>query len=91
MSITIAASQEFRLYEGGTYHGSSANEINHAVTATGYGTDEQGHTYWLLKNLWGTWGENGFVKMIRDTRNPGGHCDITKFSSYPIICYEMGP
>ncbi|XP_060191935.1 zingipain-2-like [Lycium barbarum] len=86
VSIGIATSQEFQFYAGGTYHGSCANEINHAVTAIGYGTDEEGQKYWLLKNSWGTtWGENGYMKIIRDTGNPGGHCDIYKLSSYPII------
>lgn len=86
VSIGIATSKEFQFYAGGTYQGSCADHINHAVTAIGYGTDEQGQKYWLLKNSWGTtWGENGFMKIIRDTGNPGGHCDITKLSSYPII------
>ncbi|XP_060194735.1 zingipain-2-like [Lycium barbarum] len=86
VSIGIAISQEFQFYAGGTYHGSCANEINHAVTAIGYGTDEGGQKYWLLKNSWGTtWGENGYMKIIRGTGNPGGHCDIYKLSSYPII------
>ncbi|PHT30400.1 hypothetical protein CQW23_29994 [Capsicum baccatum] len=86
VSIGISTSQEFQFYRGGTYHGSCADRINHAVTVIGYGTDEQGQKYWLLKNSWGTnWGENGFMKIIRDTGNPGGHCDITKLSSYPII------
>ncbi|XP_059290863.1 zingipain-2-like [Lycium ferocissimum] len=87
VSIGIAAShsQEFQFYSGGTYHGSCANNINHAVTTIGYGTDEKGQKYWLLKNSWGTWGENGYMKIIRDTGNPGGHCDIYKMSSYPII------
>ncbi|XP_016437926.2 senescence-specific cysteine protease SAG39 [Nicotiana tabacum] len=83
VSIGISASQEFQFYQGGTYQGSCADRINHAVTAIGYGTDEQGQNYWLLKNSWGTsWGENGFMRIIRGT---GGHCDITKLSSYPVI------
>lgn len=83
VSIGISASQEFQFYQGGTYQGSCADRINHAVTAIGYGTDEQGQNYWLLKNSWGTsWGKNGFMRIIRGT---GGHCDITKLSSYPVI------
>nr|AHA62774.1 papain-like cysteine protease [Solanum demissum] len=86
VSIGIAASQELQFYAGGTYHGSCADHINHAVTAIGYGTDEQGQKYWLLKNSWGTtWGENGFMKIIRDSGIPGGLCDIAKMSSYPNI------
>ncbi|MCD7446169.1 hypothetical protein HAX54_045226 [Datura stramonium] len=58
VSIGIAAGREFQFYQGGTYHGSCADQITHAVTAIGYGTDEQGQKYWLLKNSWGTtWGK----------------------------------
>jgi len=86
VSIGIAASQELQFYAGGTYQGSCADQINHAVTAIGYGTDEQGQKYWLLKNSWGTtWGENGFMKILRDSGNSGGLCDIAKMSSYPNI------
>nr|AFP73333.1 cysteine protease [Solanum peruvianum] len=86
VSIGIAASQDLQFYAGGTYDGSCADRINHAVTAIGYGTDEKGQKYWLLKNSWGTsWGENGFMKIIRDSGNPSGLCDIAKMSSYPNI------
>ncbi|PQQ03326.1 ervatamin-C [Prunus yedoensis var. nudiflora] len=74
VSITIDASADefkhydFRHYQSGvfspTYCGTSQN---HAVTVVGYGTTEDGIKYWLLKNQWGeSWGENGYMKILRD-------------------------
>ena len=41
----------------------------HAITLIGYGTDNSGNDYWIIKNSWNTdWGENGFGKISR-TRN----------------------
>ncbi|KAH0454864.1 hypothetical protein IEQ34_016788 [Dendrobium chrysotoxum] len=57
----------FQHYAGGIFTGPCDTELDHAVTAIGYGINTDGTKYWLLKNSWGTsWGDHGYIKMQRD-------------------------
>jgi len=52
--------------------------------AVGFGVDEQGQDYYLVRNSWGTgWGEEGYIKVAVV---PGeGICGIThRGGFYPI-------
>ncbi|XP_070505936.1 cathepsin L-like [Chironomus tepperi] len=43
-------------------------DVNHAMVVVGYGSSEL--DYWLVKNSWSSsWGEDGYVKMIRNSDN----------------------
>lgn len=56
-------------------------DINHAVLATGYGT-ENGVKFWNVKNSWGNaWGSSGYFKIERGTNM----CAIAMCNSYPLI------
>ncbi|XP_026666039.2 zingipain-2-like [Phoenix dactylifera] len=85
VSVGIDGSgQDFQLYKGGIFTGPCETEMNHAVTAVGYGTAEDGTKYWLVKNSWGTtWGEMGYMRIQRDVGAPEGLCGIAKLASYP--------
>lgn len=74
-------SSPFQFYQGGIYDGDGCGtDMNHAVTAIGYGADDQGSQYWILKNSWGTgWGQNGFMQLQMGV----GACGISTMASYP--------
>jgi hypothetical protein len=61
--------------------------LNHAIAIVGYGVSVDGRKYWIIKNSWGkTWGDLGYMKLIRGTESPKGHCGITDgYSIYPTL------
>ncbi|KAI5412260.1 hypothetical protein KIW84_057065 [Lathyrus oleraceus] len=60
-------------------------DLDHAVTIVGYGTNDDGVKYWLVKNSWGTkWGEKGYVKFKRDIHAKEGVCGLAMVPTYPI-------
>lgn len=71
-SICIAAGNyPFQSYSGGILDDEDCKGtyLSHAVAAVGYGT-ENGIDYWIIRNSWGTsWGEDGYVRMIRNKHN----------------------
>ncbi|KDP23192.1 hypothetical protein JCGZ_00325 [Jatropha curcas] len=74
----------FQFYSGGVFTGDCGTELDHGVTAVGYGTSSDGTKYWLVKNSWGTsWGENGYIRMERDIDASEGLCGIAMEPSYP--------
>ncbi|TKV91310.1 hypothetical protein SEVIR_9G087500v4 [Setaria viridis] len=85
VSVAInGADPAFRFYGGGVLSGACGTELNHAVTAVGYGTAGDGTRYWVMKNSWGaSWGEGGYVRIRRGDRGPGV-CGLAKLPSYPV-------
>jgi cathepsin L len=75
----------FRFYDSGLLGASGCGtELNHAITAVGYGTASDGSKYWLMKNSWGaSWGEGGYVRIRRGVRGEGV-CGLAKLASYPV-------
>ena len=87
ISIAIsAASSIFMLYKGGIISSSSCGtNVDHAVNLVGYGS-ENGKDFWIIRNSWGTsWGEKGYMRVARSSRDGPGVCGILKMSSYPIL------
>lgn len=85
VSVAIDAGESaFQHYGGGVFTGECGTELDHGVTAVGYGTSSDGTKYWLVKNSWGTtWGENGYIRMQRDVEDGQGLCGIAMQASYP--------
>ncbi|XP_063385069.1 procathepsin L-like [Cydia fagiglandana] len=86
MSIAMDSSQvSFELYNDGVYYDKacSSTDLDHLVLVVGYGTEQPGGDYWLVKNSWGkTWGKNGYMKLAR---NRGNHCGVATEASYPLL------
>jgi C1A family cysteine protease len=83
--VGIEASQSvFQLYKSGIIGGNCGTQVDHAVTAVGYGVN--GTAAFLIKNSWGTtWGMQGYVYISDDGSYNGGlgACGILTMPVYP--------
>ena len=82
-----ASGSGFQSYAGGVYNGDvecddNPTELDHAITAVGFGmTDDQ--PTMTVKNSWGTgWGDAGFFYVSRD--GTSNTCGIYTFANYPL-------
>jgi len=91
ISVAIQADQfVFQFYKGGVLDDDScgkAGQLDHGVLAVGYGSDlETNEPYFVVKNSWGdSWGEDGFIRLSRNSKNDYGMCAILKMASYPEV------
>nr|XP_046248667.1 procathepsin L [Scatophagus argus] len=85
ITVTIDADHSsFLFYSSGIYNepNCNPNNLSHAVLLVGYGS-EGGQDYWIIKNSWGTsWGEGGYMRIIRDGRNA---CGLASYALFPIL------
>ena len=82
-SVTIEADTfVFQGYTTGVLNSAACGtNLDHAVTAVGYGT-ESGQDYYLVRNSWGaSWGEAGYIKIA--AVEGAGICGIQMQSLYP--------
>jgi len=65
LAVAIEAdTRVFQSYTSGVFDDASCGtNLDHAVLAVGWGT-ENGQEYWLVKNSWNTtWGDQGYIKI----------------------------
>lgn len=76
VSVAFQVVDGFRDYKSGVYKSeickNGPKDVNHAVLAVGYGTDDSGNDYYIVKNSWSAdWGNNGFFMIERGTNMCG--------------------
>jgi len=85
VAIAIEADQmAFQFYSDGVFTGSCGTSLDHGVLAVGYGKDESGQEYWIVKNSWGdSWGKDGYIYLEKGKDQEGGQCGLYLQASYP--------
>ena len=79
--------EDFLDWDGkGVYEWDKVSEIvgGHAIVLMGWGEEENGKKYWIVRNSWGKeWGDKGYFKMLRGQN----HCEIEEnvFTGIPNI------
>ena len=86
VSIAFQVVPAFRNYTSGVFQSDTCKQgpkdVNHAVLVVGYGEEEEGGPFWIIKNSWGKqWGEEGYFRMHRGSNM----CGIAVCASYPIL------
>ena len=86
VSVAIEADQsDFQFYHSGVFNAQCGTNLDHGVLVVGYGTQD-GSNYWIVKNSWGeTWGDQGYILMAKDIKQPQGQCGIAMNPSYPVV------
>lgn len=76
ISVGVAADSAFSDYRGGVFEGSGSTQLNHAVNLVGW-SDQGG--YWILKNTWGQWGEQGYMRIKYGANGVGAWANYVVF------------
>lgn len=85
ISVGVAAGHiAFRFYKKGVVtRGCPGDNISHAVTVVGAGT-EKGVPFWLVRNSWGeNWGDKGHIKLMR-AKERCGVCGVNCYGRVPV-------
>jgi len=67
----------FSGYKGGVLNNcGGGSNLDHAITAIGYGT-EHGVDYAIVRNSWtASWGESGYIRMALNVQGTQGACGL---------------
>ena len=82
--VAVEADTDFQYYKSGILNAKNCGtNLDHAVTAVGYGADSAGNEYYIVRNSWGpSWGEEGYIRIAAG-QNGDGVCGILLDSTRP--------
>lgn len=88
--VSIDANNEYiAFYESGIINTQKCGtDLDHAVTAVGYGVDSSSgkdQPYFLIRNSWGTdWGEDGYFRLATEQDGSDGICGVLLDANWPV-------
>merc|ERR1712032_117582 len=91
VSVAIQANSPFfQLYSKGVFSTNFCGaNLDHGVLTVGYGVDN-GKKYWKVKNSWGSsFGEDGYIRMLKGKGGKGQCGILTGPPSFPIISSDV--
>ena len=83
VSVTVEADRSaFQRYTGGILNTTACGtNLDHAITAVGWGSSN-GQDYYIVRNSWGSsWGDRGYINIA--AVNGRGICGIQQVSVWP--------
>jgi KDEL-tailed cysteine endopeptidase len=82
--VAVEADTDFQFYSKGILNAKNCGtNLDHAITAVGYGADASGNQYYIVRNSWGaSWGESGYIRIAAG-KDGDGVCGILLDSTRP--------
>ena len=85
IAVGVDADENWQHYRGGILTTTEGTQLDHGVLAVGFGS-ERGQDFWKIKNSWAAgWGEDGYIRILRNVDQRDGPCGITAHASYPTL------
>jgi C1A family cysteine protease len=73
VSAAVYVEDNFYYYTGGIFDTDLSGTVNHAVVLVGWTDDDSVSSggYWIMKNSWGDWGEDGYMRIAYGCQSIG--------------------